>query len=454
MQNTKKILLIILTVLWFALVLLRFDVSYESLPGIKSGRDALMADKIAKYAWALPDSQGYDRVKKQLFEEALELYEKSLSGDPKNIDVLSGAAIANYELGQIKECKIHIEKIKKYGFEKQAAVLGCVLIDKCSDRSRPVITGKITNLFSGFRQNQILYYYEICQKKPAGLSSAVSQARRLAFLEFSKYILFVLLIFGLFIIGIVLLALYFFTLKKGKKYLQGYSFFTTGLSAAWTVFIIWDALHLVPGFILRAFNIRITSIFDALLIYIAVSAIALCLVFATSRVKHCKDRTLFCPYNAIGLGSFNAKSIAWGLGGYCAILPINLAAFIINRMMLKEVEVSSNPVFGLLKKIDSPVEYFLLFFMVVILGPAVEEIIFRGYLYTVFRKYFSFTAALLAVSFIFSFIHADFYALVPIFGIGLVLGAVYEYSGSIVSSWIAHALWNMNTFIVFVMLFK
>lgn len=258
-----------------------------------------------------------------------------------------------------------------------------------------------------------------------------------------KIFFLLLMLLPLFFLGMVFLFLFALKLFKGKKYVEEKITEKISLEKAWLIFIFWDILHLLAGFILYAFKIKISSIAAMVIIYIAISIPPLVLISCYAGIRQ-----------FIMSKSSYARDILWGFGGYCAILPVILAASIINQIIFQDTTISSNPVFNLFGFMQTRLDYFLLLVMVVIIGPAVEEIIFRGYLYTAFRKYFSFVFSVLVTSFLFSFIHADVFALIPIFCIGFVLSVVYEYTGSIVSSFTAHALWNLNTFLVFVLLFK
>lgn len=258
-----------------------------------------------------------------------------------------------------------------------------------------------------------------------------------------KIFFLLLMLLPLFFLGMVFLFLFAVKLVKGKKYAEEKITAKISLPAAWLIFIFWDILHLLAGFILYFFKVKISSISAMVMIYIAISIPPLLLISCCAGIRQ-----------FITSKSSYARDILWGFGGYCAILPLILAASAINQVIFQDTTISSNPVFSLLGNMQSQLDYFLLLVMVVIIGPAVEEIIFRGYLYTAFRKYFNFAFSALVVSFLFSFIHADVFALIPILCIGFVLSAVYEYTGSIVSSFTAHALWNLNTFLVFVLLFK
>jgi membrane protease YdiL (CAAX protease family) len=86
----------------------------------------------------------------------------------------------------------------------------------------------------------------------------------------------------------------------------------------------------------------------------------------------------------------------------------------------------------------------LVAFLAVVLAPFVEELVFRGWIFTNLRGRFSFVTTLLASSAVFAGLHYDsthVYAL-AVFPVGLGLGALREMTGSVKSSIALHALNN------------
>lgn len=87
-------------------------------------------------------------------------------------------------------------------------------------------------------------------------------------------------------------------------------------------------------------------------------------------------------------------------------------------------------------------DYILYFFVIVILGPIVEESIYRGMLYSPYRKKYGPIKAIIITSLFFSIIHLKVgFGFVFIYGI--VYGALYERTESIVPPIVAHGLSNL-----------
>lgn len=80
--------------------------------------------------------------------------------------------------------------------------------------------------------------------------------------------------------------------------------------------------------------------------------------------------------------------------------------------------------------------------LVGMIGPAAEEIFFRGYVLPGLIKRFGVGRSLLLSSFVFGLFHVDPGAIVPTFALGLALGWVYLKTGSIWPAMFAHGLHN------------
>lgn len=90
----------------------------------------------------------------------------------------------------------------------------------------------------------------------------------------------------------------------------------------------------------------------------------------------------------------------------------------------------------------------LMGFTAIIIAPLCEEIVFRGYLYPVAKKFSGPWLAGICSALVFSAAHGNFAALLPLFAFGLVLAFLYEITGSIWAPMLAHLLFNGATFLV------
>jgi membrane protease YdiL (CAAX protease family) len=69
-------------------------------------------------------------------------------------------------------------------------------------------------------------------------------------------------------------------------------------------------------------------------------------------------------------------------------------------------------------------------FFAVILAPVAEELLFRGYLQPFLKSWLPARVALILTALAFAAIHGHWPTFLPLFGLGLVLGLVYEYTGA------------------------
>lgn len=89
-------------------------------------------------------------------------------------------------------------------------------------------------------------------------------------------------------------------------------------------------------------------------------------------------------------------------------------------------------------------EYFILSIIVIAVIPGIgEEILFRGFLQNIFRQLFrNDHVAVWVAAFFFSFIHFQFYGLIPRMLLGALFGYLYLWSGNLLVPIVAHFLNN------------
>lgn len=92
--------------------------------------------------------------------------------------------------------------------------------------------------------------------------------------------------------------------------------------------------------------------------------------------------------------------------------------------------------------------FILAIIVVAVIAPVVEELFFRGFLYTALRKRWGIVAAVILSSVIFSFFHFNVFNFIPIVIIGVALAYLYEITGSLGPPIMLHALNNLLSVIV------
>jgi membrane protease YdiL (CAAX protease family) len=92
--------------------------------------------------------------------------------------------------------------------------------------------------------------------------------------------------------------------------------------------------------------------------------------------------------------------------------------------------------------------YFLIFFLAVILGPIFEEIIFRGYLFKILKIRLNNFYAVILNSIFFGIIHFELSAIIPAVILGISLSLIRLKTNNLIPSTIIHSLHNLFALIV------
>jgi hypothetical protein len=87
-----------------------------------------------------------------------------------------------------------------------------------------------------------------------------------------------------------------------------------------------------------------------------------------------------------------------------------------------------------------------------VIAPIAEEIVFRGYLYPVVKRFTEPVVAAIFTGVIFGAIHGQIWAVIPLSLFGILLAVLYEKSGSIWACILCHGLFNtINVFFMLTM---
>ena len=85
----------------------------------------------------------------------------------------------------------------------------------------------------------------------------------------------------------------------------------------------------------------------------------------------------------------------------------------------------------------------ILIVVTAVVAPFCEEIYFRGFLYSAFKKNFGVTIGILLSSFCFAAAHLEIYSFIPIMVIGWILAYIYEKTKSIFTVIFLHSAYNL-----------
>jgi len=134
----------------------------------------------------------------------------------------------------------------------------------------------------------------------------------------------------------------------------------------------------------------------------------------------------------------------WGLGGYCAALPLVVIVSLINQQIWQG-QGGSNPLLSLALQAQDQVALAIFFFTAAIAAPIFEELLFRGFLLPSLTRYMSVWGAIVLSSLLFAVAHLSVAEILPLTVLGMVLGVVYTRSRNLLAPMLLHSLWNSGT---------
>ncbi|NQS99535.1 MAG: CPBP family intramembrane metalloprotease [Candidatus Omnitrophica bacterium] len=138
------------------------------------------------------------------------------------------------------------------------------------------------------------------------------------------------------------------------------------------------------------------------------------------------------------------KNILLAVLSYVAFLPILLLilVLVVLTATLFNYQPPQQSVFKVFLQEQS---FFFLFYttlMVVVLGPVIEEIFFRGFAYSAIKRKWGVPLAMLLTAAIFAGLHGSLLGFFPIMALGFLLVFMYEKTGSLIAPITIHILHN------------
>ena len=127
---------------------------------------------------------------------------------------------------------------------------------------------------------------------------------------------------------------------------------------------------------------------------------------------------------------FQLGDLVGGLVGYCMSLPLVALSGLLTTALFDSVgkEIAPQPILDSLSELDGWLNCVTLFLLVVFIGPLLEEVIFRGFLFSWLRQRMGAPLGLVVQAVIFAVIHQYAAGVLPLFALSLVLGLAYVYT--------------------------
>lgn len=148
------------------------------------------------------------------------------------------------------------------------------------------------------------------------------------------------------------------------------------------------------------------------------------------------------PTDVFGLGSMGfARALGRSLLWLGAAYPLLM---LVQAMVYGAAggQMSPQEVVEFLQNAETPRDRFAVLAMAVVVAPVAEEMIFRGYLYPVGKKYFGAFVSMAATSLLFAVLHGHLGSIPALFTLAMCLGLTYEKSGTLMVPMIMHAVFN------------
>ena len=214
-----------------------------------------------------------------------------------------------------------------------------------------------------------------------------------------------------------------------------------------TQLAIGEGLKLLPHNLFSAGGNPLGMASGSLLLYVVSMSPALALIYVIAfrprgwnwnGALKIRWRTLTLGPIRILLSAF----LAW-----CAIIPLVFVGSTVATAL--GAQGSDNPILPQIAFIagsGNVPAIGLLFLNVACLAPFFEEIIFRGFLYSVLRMRLGVFPAVLCSALFFAGMHFDRGGVLMLFALGLVLAVTFEKTRSLLSCMVAHGLWNGGAF--------
>ena len=170
-----------------------------------------------------------------------------------------------------------------------------------------------------------------------------------------------------------------------------------------------------------------------------------------SAVQHARGATetvALGPWIQRSLGVRGARlgpALAFGLGGLLIATPLILGVLNATPLVF-ELLGYEQPVQPVLTDVISQrgASFGLAFAMAAVIGPALEELLFRGFLQSALIARVGPLRAIVATSVVFAALH-DTGAMFPIFALSLLLGWMRYRTGRLEAAILAHCVWNAVT---------
>ncbi len=148
---------------------------------------------------------------------------------------------------------------------------------------------------------------------------------------------------------------------------------------------------------------------------------------------------------SLGLTAKNfLLNVKYGVMAYVGLTPIFLLITILAAVIFKVLNIPVEPqeVVEILKEEKSVPSLIYMCIFTGVLGPMMEEIFFRGFVYSAIKRKMGILGGISVSALFFAYVHANLASFLSILSLGILLGYIYEKTGSLISSITVHVMHN------------
>lgn len=219
---------------------------------------------------------------------------------------------------------------------------------------------------------------------------------------------------------------------------------------AWFAIALTIVLSLIMGPVANASTpprpIRLTPVMMQVQLVFQLGITALVIVFLKD-YRRLPVRQL-SGWLRTGLIATTGTALLWIVPAMLILGTFNLG--LIKLLKLCGVSLDAQPITHALKDVSNPSLLALSALALAVGAPLMEEIVFRGVLYSNARRWFPKWYALAASSLFFAVVHANLLSFIPLAALGAIFAEVYDRTRNLAVPVIMHGFFNLSNFLMLV----
>jgi len=143
----------------------------------------------------------------------------------------------------------------------------------------------------------------------------------------------------------------------------------------------------------------------------------------------------------LGLRYYSILKTIWY--SFLSLLAIFFASLLYMFLMNSMFGIEAPPSTIMELIVNRRISNNVLLVVVAVIAPFSEEVFFRGFLYSAFKKSWGVNVALLLSSFLFAIVHLELYSFIPLMIIGWLFAYLFEKTRSLIPAIFLHGVYNL-----------